>query len=279
MSPPGSARHEVVRIRDVEVKASIYGDAGTPVVLLPGGGVACAGYYPDLVEALADQTVIVHDRLGTGASRTHEPVSLRSWSDDTAALLDGLGVERALLVGHSLGGALAVQVLLDHPDRVAGLVLLDPTPINDAALCGKAARGAIALAAICRAPLVGPSLNWLLKRVSRPRRLGASARQAFDRTFSGSWLDDTAATVVSLADDAHAYGERTVLPAAVPALLVTADRKPGHRARIAHTELAAAIGARLEMWPKTQHSLYLQQPQLVVDRTRQMLLELQAPSS
>jgi hypothetical protein len=40
---------------------------------------------------------------------------------------------------------------------------------------------------------------------------------------------------------------------------------------MAHVELAAALGARFEVWPKTQHSLYLQRPQLVIDRTRQLL--------
>jgi pimeloyl-ACP methyl ester carboxylesterase len=271
MTQSPAVRDEVVTVRGVDVQVRIHGDGGMPVVLLPGGGVACADYYPNLVEGLADQTVIVHDRLGTGRSRTDEPVSLRTWSDDTAALLDGLGMERALLVGHSLGGALAVQVVLDHPDRVAGALLLDPTPLNDPASCAKAAKGASVIARFCRKPVVGPATEWLLKRVSRPRGLSPDARQAFAQTFSGSWLDDTAATVVSLAEDARAYAERTVAPADVPVLLVSADRKPKHRVRMAHVELAAALGARFEVWPKTQHSLYLQRPQLVIDRTRQLL--------
>ncbi|HWA67747.1 MAG TPA: alpha/beta hydrolase [Mycobacteriales bacterium] len=271
MTTSPDVRREVVRIRDVDVDVSIYGTSGVPVVLMPGGAVACSGYFPDLVEGLAGQTVIVHDRLGTGTSRTAEPISVRSWSDDTATLLDGLGIERALLVGHSLGGALAAQVLLDHPERVAGVLLLDPTPLNDRPLCTRASKGAAALARLCRLPLVGGGFEALLKRSGRPRRLRPSARQSFDRTFSGSWLEDTAASVRLLIEDADAFCAREVSPTRVPALLVSADRKPTNKARIAHTELAAMLGARLEIWPKTQHSLHLQKPDLVVTRTRELL--------
>jgi pimeloyl-ACP methyl ester carboxylesterase len=82
-----------------------------------------------LVDALAEETrVVAVDRPGSGYS-TREPgcaTALEDQADAIAALMDRLGFERALLVGHSLGGALSLAVALRHPTRVAGLALLAP---------------------------------------------------------------------------------------------------------------------------------------------------------
>lgn len=273
MTELAAARHTVVPIRGIDVTVTICGDSGLPVVLLPGGGVRCSGYFPELVEALAGHTVVVHDRLGTGSSRTSEPVSVRSWSVDTITLLDALDIDRAVLVGHSLGGAVAMQLLIDHPGRVAAALLLDPTALNSARDCATAARLAPILAAPTRLPVAGPALESLLARLLRPRGMTASGRRAFEETFTGSWLSDTAAVTTLLAEDARAFEGRVVRPARVPVLLAAADRKTGHRVRAAHERFATALGARFETWPGTGHSLHLQRPDLVVDRINSLLAQ------
>ncbi|HVV74864.1 MAG TPA: alpha/beta hydrolase [Mycobacteriales bacterium] len=272
MVAPVAVRREVVSVRGVDVQVKVYGDGGTPVVLLSGGGAGCNGYFPDLIEGLPDHTVVEFDRLGTGTSRTTERVSLRSWSQDTITVLDALGIKRAFLVGHSLGGALAAQILADYPDRVAGAFLLDPTPLNNPKIVASTARAAILISKVCGTPVLGPVLADLLKR-TKPKGLSPSAEASFGRTFSGPWLEDTAAAVRLLEDDARAYCARSVPPAGVPVLIASADRKPAHRFRRVHAAWAQELGGRLEVWPNTKHSLYLQEPQLVVDRTRALLEE------
>lgn len=56
------------------------------------------------------------------------PDSLTTHADDLVRLLDGSGIERAVVVGHSMGGFIALRLASRHPDRVAGLLLLDGGP-------------------------------------------------------------------------------------------------------------------------------------------------------
>ena len=49
-----------------------------------------------------------------------------SWADDVVEVLDAVGARRAVLVGHSLGAQVAIDISLDHPDRVRALVLIGP---------------------------------------------------------------------------------------------------------------------------------------------------------
>jgi pimeloyl-ACP methyl ester carboxylesterase len=100
-----------------------------PIVLIHGAGCNLEDMRLALGERLAlRRRVILFDRAGMGfsaregrggSSPAYQAAMLRD-------LLDRLGVDRAIVVGHSWGGALAVTFALDHPTRVAGLVLLAP---------------------------------------------------------------------------------------------------------------------------------------------------------
>ena len=70
-------------------------------------------------------TYVRYDQRGCGLSdRDVADVSLDRMVDDLAAVIDGLELERPVLLGMSQGGAIAVRYAARHPDRVAGLVLL-----------------------------------------------------------------------------------------------------------------------------------------------------------
>ena len=97
---------------------------GTPVVLVMGlGGDSTA--WPFQLAALAPRhRVLVFDNRGAGQSDAPDvPYTSRSMAEDLLALLDGLGVERAHLVGLSLGGTIAQEAALAAPARVASLQL------------------------------------------------------------------------------------------------------------------------------------------------------------
>jgi pimeloyl-ACP methyl ester carboxylesterase len=103
--------------------------AAPPIVLIHGAGCNLEDMRLALGERLAARhRVILIDRAGMGfsarkgrggSSPAYQAVNLRD-------LLDRLGIARAIVVGHSWGGALAVTFALDHPTRVAGLILLAP---------------------------------------------------------------------------------------------------------------------------------------------------------
>ena len=63
------------------------------------------------------------DHRGVGASVGSPPYSIELWAGDTLRLMDHLKIDRAHLVGHSTGGAIAQVLAADHPDRIASLVV------------------------------------------------------------------------------------------------------------------------------------------------------------
>jgi len=103
---------------------------GEPVVLIHGSVVADS-YVPMLAEpSLARFRLVRYRRRGYGGS-THSPppVSLADQAADCAALIRHLGIGSAHVVGHSYGGAIAMQLALDFPAAVHSLSLLEPALI------------------------------------------------------------------------------------------------------------------------------------------------------
>lgn len=109
--------------------------AGPVVLLLHGGGPGASGVsnYSRNIDALASRfRVVVPDMPGYG--RSSKGVSRADPFGDLAAamlgLLDALRVPRAHVVGNSLGGACALRMALDRPERVARLVLMGPGGVD-----------------------------------------------------------------------------------------------------------------------------------------------------
>ncbi len=98
--------------------------AGAPLLLISGlNGLAqpWRGITPEMARSFR---VIAHDHRGLGASDKWDGAySVDQIAEDVLGLMDALGLERAHIVGHSLGGAVAQAIAADHPDRVAGLIL------------------------------------------------------------------------------------------------------------------------------------------------------------
>jgi pimeloyl-ACP methyl ester carboxylesterase len=105
-----------------------YLDRGTgPVVVIVHGLAGNLRNFYELVDKLAATCrVVVVDRPGSGYSTmmSGEHPALRGQATIIARFLDRLGLDRPLLVGHSLGGALSLALALDHPDSVRALVLI-----------------------------------------------------------------------------------------------------------------------------------------------------------
>jgi pimeloyl-ACP methyl ester carboxylesterase len=111
-----------------------WSDAGVPLLLLHGFGND-AHVWDDFAPAVAPYyRTLALDQRGHGDS-AHDP-ELRydhdSMARDAIAALDALGIERVVLVGHSMGGRVAMRFARRHPERLAGLVIVDAGPELDA---------------------------------------------------------------------------------------------------------------------------------------------------
>jgi pimeloyl-ACP methyl ester carboxylesterase len=104
--------------------------SGEPVVLIHGSAIK-----DDLLpvandSALEGYKLVRYYRRGYGTSSPLQgPVTIEDQSRDCAALLRGLGIKRAHVVGHSYGGVIALQLALDKPELVHSLALLEPALI------------------------------------------------------------------------------------------------------------------------------------------------------
>jgi 3-oxoadipate enol-lactonase len=102
---------------------------GSPLVLIQGVGVGRWGWEP-VADRLARRfQVITIDNRGIGASDAPPGhYSTRRMADDVLAVLDHAGIQQASLVGTSLGGMIAQELALAHPERVDKLVLVATIP-------------------------------------------------------------------------------------------------------------------------------------------------------
>jgi len=140
---------------------------GTPVVLLHGLGASMYAWRKNIAPVVAaGYRVIAFDNRGFGFSdKPATGYDNASYARLTLALLDSLHLPDAVLIGHSMGGAIAAEVAIAHPERVRGLVLI-----------GSAGLGAREppLFRVGRWPLVGPVLFALRSRGFTERFLKAT---------------------------------------------------------------------------------------------------------
>jgi pimeloyl-ACP methyl ester carboxylesterase len=101
--------------------------SGPPVLALHGGPGLSFSYLDGMVDELQqDFHVASYQQRGLEPSTVEGPFTIAQAIDDVAAVLDALDWPRALLVGHSWGGHLALRFLAAHPERLLGLLAVDP---------------------------------------------------------------------------------------------------------------------------------------------------------
>lgn len=106
--------------------------SGPALVLLPGPTDSWRSYQPVLERIpLSTRTIAVSQRGHGDSEKPATGYRVEDFADDVVALLDGLGIERAILGGHSGSCLVARRVAIDAPERVAGLVLeASPTTLK-----------------------------------------------------------------------------------------------------------------------------------------------------
>ena len=252
--PTRFPRARTVRPLDLET-FYLEAGAGPPVVLLHGLGATNASMLPTLAELARDHRVLAPDLPGFGDSakpvQSYDPAFYARW---LTAFLDAVGVQRADVIGNSMGGRIAIELALAAPARVGKLGLFAPS------LAFKRFRGFTPLVRLIAAemsaiPMRAPRalvLGVLRGLFSDPARLHdawyAAAADEFARVFAtprGRIAFFSAARQIYL-EEAHGesgFWER--LPSlACPALFLWGDRDRLVPARFARHVTAALPHAR-----------------------------------
>jgi pimeloyl-ACP methyl ester carboxylesterase len=127
---PGEVRH--MTLRGVDVAYIDEGPRGAPPIVLVHGLSSWMGFWEYQVADLArDHRVLALDLPGFGASgKPDAPYSPPWFAGIIDTWLAGLGVDEAVIVGHSMGGQIAMTLAIEHPSRVRALVLSAPAGIE-----------------------------------------------------------------------------------------------------------------------------------------------------
>jgi len=266
---PGEGLEEIV-IHGHRVR---FRQAGSgPVLLLVHGITGSSANWRRVIGPLADNyTVIAPDLSGHGESaKPKGDYSLGSFASGLRDLLIALGHERATVVGHSLGGGIAMQFAYQFPERLDRMVLVSSgglgrevsVLIRSATLPG----AEIVLPLLVDEPirnavsslrkllgLVGLKPGSDLEEVARGfASLGdIETRQAFIHTVRG---------IVEPTGQRVSATDRLYLAAEVPTLIVWGERDPVIPAHHGEKAAASKPGSRLELFPKSGHFPQIDDP-------------------
>jgi 3-oxoadipate enol-lactonase len=158
-----------VQVNDIAVYYELHG-AGAPLVLIAGLG-ADITQHTGIISWLAQRhQVVAFDNRGAGRTEKPDtPYTIKLMADDTAGLMDALSIQRADVVGISMGGRIALELALSNPSRVGKLVLVSTST---------ARRGKVTLSWPMRLLMPLQWLPMLQGRSPQPRYAQLRQRQA-----------------------------------------------------------------------------------------------------
>jgi pimeloyl-ACP methyl ester carboxylesterase len=179
---------------------------GRPVLFLHGWMGSWRYWFPTMQRVAEHYRTYSFDFWGFGESRRQRtPESIQNYSNQVIRFLDELGIERVQLVGHSMGGMVALKTAISHPRRVARVAAVG-------------------------APIVGDSLSWLLKLTDRPVLADMFARTQWLRRFAfRHFLGETNDPAVNEILNDSVKSSSTTLQRAVASMWRTDLRPELHR--------------------------------------------------
>ena len=127
-----ATRGDYADVNGIRLYYEVHG-RGRPLILLHGGLGATEMFGPNLPALAAGRQVIGVDLQGHGRTADIDrPISVQAMADDVAALIRHLGLERPDVMGYSLGGGVALQTAIRHPELVGRLVIVSANYRRDA---------------------------------------------------------------------------------------------------------------------------------------------------
>lgn len=238
---------------------------GPPVLLLHGFTGSAATWTRTATGLAARYSALAVDLPGHGRSAGVDDgcYGMAGCVAALLALLDRSGVDRAAVVGYSMGGRVALHLALAAPDRVRALVLESTSPgIADPAERAARAQSDLALAARIEREGVQPFVDWWeqLPLFASQRTLGSDARARLRAQRLRSDAPGLAASLRGMGAGAMEPVVDRLHTIAAPTLLVAGEHDAKYRA-LGETIAWAMPSARLAVVPNAGHTVHLEAPQ------------------
>jgi len=252
--PGENMRGMKVEANGIQIYYEISG-SGPHLILIEGLGVATWIWEKQLPAFSKHFTTVVYDNRGAGLSDKPEgPYTIAQLADDLAALMDTLGIEKAHILGISMGGFIAQDLALRYPEKVDRLVLVSTSAGGPD-----------------HVPMSMEALSLLLQEEGEPRDL---YRRKLSLAFTPSFLQSPeverlidvrlqnpqpraaylaqvrAGTHFNLSDKVKNIGAKTLIAAGTEDLLV-----PVANARNLHEKLP---GSQLILYPELGHQFFVE---------------------
>ena len=246
--------------------------SGPPVLLLHGGPGMSASYMYGLVAELASgYEVALYQQRGLPPSMEDGPFSVATHIDDVKAVMDALNWGKAYLVGHSWGGHLALHVAATLPQRLIGLLAIDPA--------GGVGDGGMGIYEATLTERVPPANRARLEELDRLDKKGeltpADAQEGFALMWPGYFADPNAAPPAlgiheislpamsggfeSMAENLPTL-EKALSGIAVPAGFVAAEAGPMPVEVASQATADRMPNAWVEVIPNAGHFVWLEAP-------------------
>src|SRR5215216_6673367 len=176
---------EKIKINDIELAYTRRGQ-GTPLVLLHGYPLD-HHLWDDVAPLLEDAfDLILPDLRGFGESTIFDsPFTMDDYASDIAGLLDQLEIQKAAIVGHSMGGYVALAFARLYPERVSGLGLVSSQVLADAP---ERKEGRYKSAADVAANGIGSVVDSMTPKFTADEGLQSSARTSMERQQPAAYI-------------------------------------------------------------------------------------------
>jgi pimeloyl-ACP methyl ester carboxylesterase len=257
-------------------RLAYYDEGHGEAILLVHGMAGSSATWREIMPRLAkDYRVIAPDLLGHGQSaKPRTDYSLGAFAVGLRDLLDELGVDSATVVGHSLGGGIAMQFLYQHPDYCRRLILISSGGLGQDV--GLILRLLSAPGAELVMPLIAPKFvlrvgdsvkSWLSSMGLRSPR-GAeiwSSYSSFSDPQSRESFLRTLRSVVDYRGQSVSALNRLQLKADLPTLAIWGEDDTIIPVDHAYAALQARPDCRLEVLPDVGHFAQVEAPAQVVD--------------
>jgi pimeloyl-ACP methyl ester carboxylesterase len=233
------------------------------VVLIHGVGLSRQMWVESLPAFAADHRVVTYDIYGHGDS---DPLpaeaSLTVFSEQIVELLDTVGIKRAAIVGFSIGGMINRRFVLDHPERVSSLVVLNsPHERGEESQIAVEARAATVSDQGAMSTMDAALQRWFTPGYvdDHPEHADAVRR----------WRLEADSESYAQAYWALAHGVRELIapspPISCPTLVMTGEHDSGSTPAMAHAIAAEIAGSETIIVDRLQHLGLMESPSLFVD--------------